>query len=289
MPGTLFVVATPIGNLEDITGRALRVLRDAALIAAEDTRHTARLLARYAIKTPTTSLHAHNERQKAASLIERLQHGDNVALVSDAGTPTVSDPGEQLVRMALEEGIRVEPIPGPSAALAALSASGLPAGSFTFLGFPPIRSKDRKSWLDELKHAGHTVVFFEAPHRLRATLEDIQRTVGDQSVFIARELTKVHEQLVKEPISAALERFVKPRGEFVVVIEIGLSTDNNGTGRPAAGLLYKEFCQLTENASLTRRMAIAKLSKRYSIPSSEIYELIEQQKKLGKQHNPGRC
>src|SRR5688572_14104935 len=160
MPGTLFVVATPIGNLEDVSARALRVLREVTLIAAEDTRRTAQLLSRFAIRTPTTSLHAHNERSKTDVLVKRLREGEAIALVSDAGTPVISDPGHQLIRSAIAAGIRVEPIPGPSAALAALAASGLPADTFTFLGFPPIRSSDRSRWLDQLRTAGRTLVFF---------------------------------------------------------------------------------------------------------------------------------
>ena len=150
MPGTLFVVATPIGNLEDITARALRILREVALIAAEDTRRTSHLLARYSINTPTTSLHQHNEHRKTSAVVDRLMRGENVALVSDAGTPVVSDPGQHLIRTAVEAGIRVEPIPGPSAVMAALSASGFPAETFTFLGFPPVRSKDRAVWFKRL-------------------------------------------------------------------------------------------------------------------------------------------
>jgi len=173
MPGTLFVVATPIGNLEDITVRALRVLREVAVIAAEDTRRTAHLLARHAITTPTTSLHQHNEPAKSAAIINRLQRGDAVALVSDAGTPTVSDPGSQLIREAIAAGIRVEPVPGPSAVLAALTASGFETDSFTFLGFPPTGAKHRKLWFERARAVGGTVVFFEAPHRIAATLADL--------------------------------------------------------------------------------------------------------------------
>src|SRR5436190_11684926 len=157
MPGTLFVVATPIGNLEDITARALRVLREVDLIAAEDTRRTAHLLARHAIATPTTSLHEHNESAKSPSLVARLQNGERIALVSDAGTPTVSDPGGRLIRAAIDAGVRVEAIPGPSATLTALAASGIPANTFTFLGFPPTRSTDRRRWLAELGEAGRPV------------------------------------------------------------------------------------------------------------------------------------
>src|SRR5580704_14134559 len=166
MPGTLYVVATPIGNLEDITARALRVLGEVALIAAEDTRRTAHLLARYAIRTPTTSLHEHNETRKTPALIERLKRGENLALVSDAGTPLISDPGQHLIRASVAAGINVESVPGASAVIAALAVAGVSTRTFTFLGFPPIRSKDRNIWLQQLRSAGHTAVFFEAPHRI---------------------------------------------------------------------------------------------------------------------------
>jgi 16S rRNA (cytidine1402-2'-O)-methyltransferase len=177
MPGTLFVVATPIGNLEDISARALRILREVTLIAAEDTRRTAHLLARYAIATPTTSLHQHNETGKSGSLVARLLDGDSIALVSDAGTPTISDPGMQLVNAAINGGIRVEPIPGASAALAILAVSGLPAEKFTFLGFPPTRATDRNDFFRELKESRRTVVFFESPHRIRFTLRQLRAEV----------------------------------------------------------------------------------------------------------------
>src|SRR3954463_15121573 len=159
MPGTLFVVATPIGNLEDITVRALRILREVAVIAAEDTRRPGQLLARYAIATSTTSLHEHNEAAKTASLIARLQRGESIALVSDAGTPTVSDPGGVLIRAAIDAGLMVEPVPGPSAVIAALSVAGLPTGSFSFLGFPPTKANDRNTWFERVRRVGGTVVF----------------------------------------------------------------------------------------------------------------------------------
>src|SRR5262249_23351346 len=179
MAGTLFVVATPIGNLEDITMRAVRILGQVQLIAAEDTRRTAHLLARYAIQTPSTSLHEHSEMKKVAALVERLQRGDDIALVSDAGTPTISDPGQRLVQSGIRAGLRVEPVPGASAAVAALAGSGIGDGTFIFMGFPPIRLKDRKMWLEDLRMATRPVVFFEAPHRIRKTLVELQRTVGD--------------------------------------------------------------------------------------------------------------
>src|SRR5438094_2775328 len=192
MAGTLFVVATPIGNLEDITARALRILREVAVIAAEDTRRTANLLARYTIDAPTTSLHEHNEAKKAASLIARLQRGDSIALVSDAGTPGISDPGQRLIRDAIAAGIRIEAIPGPNAAVTALAASGFPADRFTFLGFPPTRSNDRARWLADLRDAGRTVVFYEAPPRIRDTVEQIIRPVSNCEILLGRGLTKAH-------------------------------------------------------------------------------------------------
>src|SRR6478672_2774169 len=201
MPGTLYVVATPIGNLEDVTLRALRILREVSLIAAEDTRRTARLLQQYSISTRTTSLHEHNEHEKAAKLVERLLAGESIALVSDAGTPVVSDPGQTLVALARNAGVRVEPIPGPSAVLAAISASGLPAAEFGFLGFPPSRSHDRVAWFEALRGRKELVVFFEAPHRVRDAVERLSMVFDeDIQMGFGRELKKAREQLVVRPI-----------------------------------------------------------------------------------------
>ena len=283
MPGTLFVVATPIGNLEDITARAIRILRDATLIAAEDTRRTAHLLARYAIATPTTSLHEHVEARKAASLIARLQRGDNIALVSDAGTPTISDPGQRLIRGAIDAGIRVEAVPGPSAAVAALAASGLSAETFTFLGFPPTRSKDRTAWLADLRSANRTVVFFEAPHRIRTTLEQIHQTIGDRPVAVGRELTKAHEEWVRGPISSVLNELGDPRGEFTVVIGVSQMPDVPQRLTPSAAEMFSEFGEMTANRATSRRAAINALARRHRLPPNEVYAAIEEARKSGKQ------
>jgi 16S rRNA (cytidine1402-2'-O)-methyltransferase len=279
MPGTLFVVATPIGNLEDITARALRVLRDVSLIAAEDTRRTAHLLARYAITTPTTSLHEHNESKKASALVERLQQGIDIALVSDAGTPTVSDPGRRLIQSAIEAGVRIEPVPGPSAILAALAVSGLSAETFTFLGFPPARAKDRDAWFQRLLTTPDTFVFFEAPHRIRATLERLQQLVGDQQVVVARELTKVHEELVRGPISKILARLARPRGEFTVILKLGHLHDLAPTERPDEAEIQAMFGYLTDNTGLSRREAISTIARKYAMSSREVYKTIESSKK----------
>jgi 16S rRNA (cytidine1402-2'-O)-methyltransferase len=282
MPGTLFVVATPIGNLEDITVRALRVLREVALIAAEDTRRTSHLLARHAIATPTTSLHEHNEISKSASLVARLQRGDDVALVSDAGTPTVSDPGGRLIRQAIDAGIRVEPVPGASAVLTALAVSGLATETFTFLAFPPTRSKDRKMWFERLRHVGGTVVFFEAPHRIKATLEELQRLIGDYPVVVGRELTKAHEQLVRGQISTVLSEMAEPRGEFTIVIEIGHSTEIAERRDPDDQSIANEFGQMTNSPSFTRRQAISALGRRHGMAANDVYAALERAKNYSK-------
>src|SRR6478752_5000066 len=284
MAGTLYVVATPIGNLEDITVRALRILREVALIAAEDTRRTAHLLTRYGITTPTTSLHEHNEHRKSASLIARLQHDESVALVSDAGTPTVSDPGQHLISEAIRNGIRVEAIPGPSAAMAALSVSGLGTDSFVFLGFPPTRSKDRKFWMGRLKEAASLAVFYEAPHRIVQTLEEIQVTVGDAYAVIGRELTKAHEELVRGPISRILLDGLTAKGEFTIILDIGRITElgtADGTEETRKDGLVTEFGRMTFDVSQTRRQVISALAKKYGLTARQAYEAVEAAKRSG--------
>ena len=281
MPGTLFVVATPIGNLEDITVRALRVLREVAVIAAEDTRRTAHLLARHAITTPTTSLHEHNEAGKSGSLVARLQRGESIALVSDAGTPTVSDPGGLLIRAAIDAGLRVEAVPGPSAVLTALAASGLPTELFAFLGFPPTRSKDRKKWFDRVKALRGTIVFFEAPHRIQDTLRELEREVGNCEVVIGRELTKIHEELVRGPIHEVIARVGEGRGEFTVVLHIGQSTEIVATTGPCAESIAVEFGETTKIKGVTRRKAINVIARRHGLAPNRIYEILEESKKSG--------
>jgi 16S rRNA (cytidine1402-2'-O)-methyltransferase len=280
MPGTLFVVATPIGNLEDVTARALRILREVALIAAEDTRRTSHLLARYSIDTPSTSLHQHNEHRKTSALVDRLMRGEDVALVSDAGTPVVSDPGRHLVQTAVEMGIRVESIPGPSAVMTALAASGFPADTFTFLGFPPIRSKDRAIWLDRLKSASGTIVFFEAPHRVQATLGELLRLIGDQPGVVCRELTKVHETLVRGPISALVEAVANSKGEITIVLDIGQLTETVTIKHASERELAIEFGEMTKYASLTKRQAINALARRHGRAPNDVYKAVERGRKL---------
>jgi 16S rRNA (cytidine1402-2'-O)-methyltransferase len=278
MPGTLFVVATPIGNLEDVTLRALRVLRQVAVIAAEDTRRTACLLQHYSISTPTTSLHEHNERQKSPSLIERLKAGDSVALVSDAGTPVVSDPGAHLVATAHAAGIRVEPIPGPVAAAAALSASGFNAPEVLFLGFPPSRSSDRKRWLQRLASEDRVLVVYEAPHRVEATLKEMLDEWGDRTVALARELTKAHEELVVRPISGHLSALIRPRGEFTLVVHPRSADEAAEISPPTGGELASEFGELTNSGLGSRREILKLLSEKYGLSARALYSIIERHK-----------
>ena len=272
--GTLFLVATPIGNLEDITIRALRVLRECCLIAAEDTRHTAGLLRHFDIRTPITSLHEHNESARVAQLVARLLGGASISVVSDAGTPAVSDPGFRLVQAAIAAGIRVESVPGPSAILAALVASGLPTDAFVFVGFPPPKHRARAAWFETLRPESRTVVFFEAPHRIRETLGDALRVFGDRQVAVGRELTKLHEEILRGRLSEVIGHLTETRGEFTVVIAGVLEPDRESVAKPDDSRLFLEFGQLTESG-LGRREAIAKLATRHALPSRQVYAAIE--------------
>jgi len=219
--GTLYVVATPIGNLEDITLRALRILKEVDLIAAEDTRHTRKLLTHCGIATPTISYYKEKECERAADIIMKLHGGQNIALVSDAGTPGISDPGSVLVQKALTANIKVEPIPGPSSLTAALSVSGIKDNSFIFLGFAPSRKKQRQNLLLSLAHEQRVLIFFEAPHRLHSFLQDCLKLLGDRNIFWCRELTKIHEELARKSLSQLLQdlRDRKVKGESVLIIE----------------------------------------------------------------------
>ena len=217
MPATLYVVGTPIGNLEDLSPRAARVLREVALVAAEDTRVTRRLLAHIGAHSRLVSFHEHNWRERLETVLRALEEGD-AALVSDAGMPGVSDPGRELVAAAAERGIRVESVPGPSAVTTALAVSGLPADAFQFLGFLPRRRRERREKLREAAASPLTLALFEAPHRLRATLEDIALIFVDRPIAVCRELTKLHEEVFRGTAAAALEHFDAPRGEFALVI-----------------------------------------------------------------------
>src|SRR5687768_348731 len=268
--GTLYIVGTPIGNLEDVTLRALRVLREVDLIAAEDTRRTARLLQHYSIATPTTSLHEHNERGKSPHLIKKLQDGASIAVVSDAGMPLVSDPGALLVRAARAAGIPVQVVPGPSAVTAVLAGAGI-SGAFAFLGFPPASGKARTEWMAELGRmtAVTTVVFFESPHRLPKTLTALQKLLGERPIIIGREISKVFESLVERPITEHLSDEIPARGEYAVVIPhevVRREPASIGRGAPGAGDLLAEFGEMTEQGHRPREIAKS-LAAKYGIPA----------------------
>ncbi|MBN1283150.1 MAG: 16S rRNA (cytidine(1402)-2'-O)-methyltransferase [Proteobacteria bacterium] len=222
MPGTLYIVATPIGNLEDITGRAIRTLREVDLIACEDTRHTKKLAARFDIRTPLTSFFKGNESAKASTIIARLKEGRNVALVSDAGTPCISDPGFPLLARAVEEGIAIVPIPGPCALAAALSASGLPTDRFTFVGFLPDKPGKRRRALEGLRPLGHTLALYVSPWKAAATVADCLEVFGDRRACLCRELTKVHEEFVRGSLSEIAGRIEgkPPKGEMTLIIDM---------------------------------------------------------------------
>ena len=275
--GVLYVVATPIGNLEDATFRCIRVLKEVALIAAEDTRRTGVLLRHYGIRTATRSYHAHNERQRTPSLIRALETGRSVALVTDAGTPLLSDPGRTLVNKALERGIQVTAIPGPSAVLTALVASGLAETEFTFLGFPPHRSNSRKAWLLALSDEPRPLVIFEAPHRISRSLSDMLEVLGDRRVAVCREMTKVHEELVVGPISRVLDKLSSKKGEFTVVIEPARASYNRLKDETDPALLAQEFSQVIDKVS-SRREVIRILSGKYGLSNRSIYKILEEEK-----------
>jgi 16S rRNA (cytidine1402-2'-O)-methyltransferase len=277
MPGTLFVVATPIGNLEDITLRALRIMREADLIAAEDTRRTAKLLAHYAISTPTISFHEHNSRTRVPHLLARLEAGARIALVSDAGTPGIADPGIALVQACWEHSIPVDPIPGASAALTAAVASGFPLEPLTLFGFAPARAKDRETWLMGLKSVQSTVVFFETPHRIQQTLTELPRHFGNRPICVARELTKVHQEIISADALSIIGRMTNYKGEFTVVLGPSVPTELPVADMPEDEL-YAEFCRMT-NELPSRRAAVAWLARKYGRTTKSVYSTIERLRK----------
>jgi 16S rRNA (cytidine1402-2'-O)-methyltransferase len=280
MSGTLFVVATPIGNLEDITLRALRVLREADLIAAEDTRRTAKLLAHYAIATPSVSFHEHNTRSRLSQLLSRLEGNANIALVTDAGMPGVSDPGVELVRAALEKGIPVDVIPGPSAPLTAAVASGFPLEPFTILGFPPVKGKARTAWFQGVSSIPHSLSFFEAPHRIQKTLRELASLLGDRPILLGRELTKAHQEYQRGTADGLLGHTTDPRGEYTVVV--GPKAASDGQVIKASDQdIYAEFGQQPETAGVSRRERVAAVARKHGRSAKEVYSIIEKMKNSG--------
>ena len=285
--GTLYIVATPIGNLEDITQRALRVLREADLVACEDTRRTRVLLNHFGIKTKTLSYHEHNERERTDQICTLLAAGKNIALVSDAGTPLISDPGFRVAHAAIEQGLPVVPIPGPTAFVSALVASGLPSAEFYFAGFLPARANARREKLESLTAIPATLIFYEAPHRISAALKDALDTLGNRRAAVAREMTKLHEEIVRGSLSALTERFgpdSRARGEMVLIIsgaDAGNSlleaTDASGETEPSPRRLSERVTEL-ENAGLDAKAALKKAARELGLKRAEAYRLIVAQR-----------
>jgi len=282
MSGTLYIVATPIGNLEDITQRALRVLGEVDIVACEDTRRTRVLLNHFGIKTKTISYHEHNERERAEQICKLLVSGKHVALVSDAGTPLINDPGFRVINAAIELDLPVVPIPGPAAFVSALVASGLPSDQFFFAGFPPARANARRVKLEELSAIPATLIFYEAPHRIAATLKDALEVLGNRQAAVARELTKIHEEIVRGRLSHLIERFgdgLPVRGEIVLVIS-GAAVDGGaptGETAPASRRLIERVNEL-ETEGLEAKAALKKAARELGMKRDEAYRIIVAQK-----------
>jgi 16S rRNA (cytidine1402-2'-O)-methyltransferase len=277
--GVLYVVATPIGNLDDITLRALKVLKLVQLVAAEDTRRTGILLRHFNIETSILSVHEHNESARVERIVGRLAKGESVALVTDAGTPGISDPGAALVAAVREAGFTVEPIPGASAVAAAISASGVSSHGFVFLGFPPIRLKDRKHWLADLVESSkrRLVVFFEAPHKVRKTLEELALLVK-RPIIVARELTKIHEEFVKGTPSELLARFEEPQGEFTVIVPPADPSEITAEAATDEDVVVL-FGRITERGGFESKRDVAReVGERLGMTAKQVYDIIERNK-----------
>lgn len=268
--GTLYLVATPIGNLEDITLRAIRILKEVDLIAAEDTRQTLKLLNHLEISKKLISYHRHNEDTKTDFLIEKLLDGQNIAIVTDAGTPAISDPGEEIVKEAIKNDINVVPIPGACALINALIASGLDTKEFSFYAFLPLNKKLRKNKFEEIKKDGKTSIIYEAPHKLKNTLNDILNNLGDRNIVLARELTKIHEEFIRGKVSEIINKYneADPKGEFIILIEgIKIKEENN-----LNNLSLEEHYKYYENQGLDKKEIIKKIAKDRNVNKNEIYQ-----------------
>ncbi len=267
--GILYIVATPIGNLEDITLRAIRVLKEVDLIAAEDTRHTKHLLDRYGVATPLTSYHDHNKEEKAPVLVARMLDGKSIALVSDAGTPGISDPGYFLINLAADQNITVMPVPGATAAVAALSISGLPTDSFVFEGFLPARQQARLKRLQELSEEKRTIIFYEAPHKIVTTIEDMIEILGDRQAVMTRELTKIHEEILRGRLSEILRRLREGtvKGEFTVIVHGASEKPGSKDIDPAEYLR-----NLMIHRGLSKKEAVAAAAKELGLRKKELYK-----------------
>ena len=268
MSGKIYLVATPIGNLEDMTLRAIRILKEVDLIAAEDTRNTLKLLNHFEISKPLISYHRHNEEIKVDNLIEKVKNGENIAVVSDAGTPGISDPGEVIVKEAIKNKIEVIPIPGACAAINALIASGLNTKEFAFFGFLPLNKKLRKEKLEVIKKETKTTIIYEAPHKLKTTLEDLEKILENRHIVLARELTKIHEEFIRGTVTDIINIVDSLKGEFVIIIEGG---EKQREENELNGLSLKEHYKLYEEQGYDKKEIIKRIAKDRNVNKIEIY------------------
>lgn len=277
MAGKLYLVATPIGNLEDMTYRAVRVLSEVDVIAAEDTRNSIKLLNHFEIKTPMTSYHEYNKYDKAKVLVEKMQQGQSVAVITDAGTPGISDPGEELVRQALDAGLEVTPVPGACACILALISSGLSTRRFAFEAFLPYDKKDRTRVLEEMKRETRTMVMYEAPHKLKKTLAELMEALGDRHITLAREITKKHETIEPMMLSEAISRYEEedPRGEFVIVIE-GLDVKKLEEEKKSSfeAMSVEEHVQMYVDQGMSKKDAIKQAAVDRGVPKRDVYNAV---------------
>ncbi len=268
--GKLYIVATPIGNLGDITLRAIEILKNVDIIAAEDTRHTLKLLNHLEISKPLISYHRHNEEVKSKVLIEKLEEGQNIALVSDAGTPGICDPGHEIIKECIDRNIEIIPIPGACAMVNALICSGLDTSEFTFLGFLPLNKKSRKEKLNEIKNAKNTIIIYEAPHKLKTTLLDLKEIVEDRKIVLAREITKIHEEFVRGKIDDIINVVDNIKGEIVILIEKNVTVEKKVEN--FSNITLEEHYKMYERQGLDKKEIIKKIAKDRKVNKNEIYQ-----------------
>ena len=272
MKGKIYLVATPIGNLEDITLRALKVLREVDLIAAEDTRHTLGLLNHFEISKPLISYYKQNEKSKSNIIIEKVLEGKDVAIVSDAGTPAISDPGEEIVKQAIENNIQIVPVPGACAFVNALIGSGFSTREFIFVGFLSALKKEKREKLQELKYEKRTIILYEAPHKLLGTLEEIEETLGNRNIVLARELTKIHEEFIRGKVSDIIKKTPEIKGEFVILIEGGEQSITEKRIADLKALTLEEHYEYYQNQGLEKKEIIKRIAKDRNINKNEVYQ-----------------
>ncbi|WIV12312.1 16S rRNA (cytidine(1402)-2'-O)-methyltransferase [Proteiniborus sp. MB09-C3] len=272
--GKLYICPTPIGNLEDITLRVLKVLKEVDLIAAEDTRHTIKLLNHFDIKKPLTSYHEHNKREKGKLLIQKLLNGENIALVSDAGMPGISDPGEDLIKLAIESDLEVIALPGPTASTLALVISGLPTRKFVFEGFLPSNKKERREALLSIKSEERTIILYESPYRVKALLDDMLSIFGERDIALCRELTKKYEEIFRGSIKESINRFTQddPKGEFVIIVKGAEKTKVNSISEEWAGMTIKDHLLKYTDEGMTKKDAVKRVAEDRGLPKNEVYK-----------------